>query len=454
MISSMGIDAVPDLVNIFRLQPGMRVAVVGSGGKTSTLVQLARQLQRGVILTTTTHIGASQFLPDMAHYRIPTGEEFAFPWAAMKGQVSLVTGEQIDEFRSRGPAESVLAGLGNVVKENGWTMIIEGDGSRGIPLKAPAVHEPVIPLWVDMVIVSAGCSGLGKPLNAETVHRMDEYQRLAGIGMGEIITPQAAAKVLTHAQGGLKDIPPSAEKVLLLNQADDAETQSLAQQVAVLALAVYDRVIIASMHRERKPLVYARYENVAGVLLAAGASTRLGTPKQLLEKDGIPLVRRTAITGLQAGLNPLVVVSGSDAAAVEAALEGLPVQVVYNPEWQSGQGSSVAAGVKALPENAGGAVFLLSDQPYLSEPLIGRLLQEVRITCEPVIAPLASGRRANPVYFDRITFSELAQLAGEEGGRKLFAKYAPSYFEWYDERILMDLDSPQDVLHWQETADE
>ncbi len=444
----------PDLLNVFRIEPGMRVAIVGSGGKTSTLIQIAKQIGKGVILTTTTHIGASQIDQGMRHIIIRDGEQISIDDLNLENNITLFTSEPIDEFRSPGPAEYVLNDLADKTKTGKLVMLIEADGSRGIPLKAPANHEPVIPGWVDLVIVVAGCSALGKTFNEQTVHRMIEYQTLAGISPGEVITPEVAVKVLIDKHGGLKNIPYSAEKVLLLNQADTAEIQAAAKKVANLAVGKYDRVIIASMNRQENPKIYARVEPVAGILLAAGGSSRLGAPKQLLEKDGIPLVRQIATTGLNSGLNPLIVITGANQEKIRKALTGLPVKVVENPDWLSGQGTSVAAGVRALPSNTGGVVFLLSDQPFVTEPLIRKIIDEAVTTQKPVIAPLAGGKRSNPVYFDRITFADLKLLTGDEGGRKLFSKYTLWYFEWHDEKILMDLDTPEDVYQWQGMKDE
>lgn len=444
----------PGLLDDFRIKPGMRIAIVGSGGKTSTMIQIAKQLGKGVVLTTTTHIGSTQIDAGMRHRIIGENIQIPLKQLQLENHITLITSDPIDEFRCPGPPKVVMDELAEWVKANNLTMLIEADGSRGIPIKAPAKHEPVIPSWVDMVIVVVGSSALGQPFSENTVHRLAEYETLSGISTGDVITPQVEARVLTHQNGGLKNIPNTAQKVLLLNQADTDDVQSAAHQVANLTVGIYNRVLIASMNRLAPPQIFARYEPVAGILLAAGGSTRLGEPKQLLEKDGIPLVRRMAITGLNSGLDPLIVVTGANQEKISQALAGLPVQIVDNSGWQGGQGTSVAAGVRVLPENSGGAVFLLSDQPFVTETLIRKILHEAASTRKPVIAPMAGGKRANPVYFDRVTFTELEKLTGETGGRALFSKYSPYYFDWHDDRILLDLDTPEDVLRWQEMKDE
>ncbi len=129
---------------------------------------------------------------------------------------------------------------------------------------------------------------------------------------------------------------------------------------------------------------------------------------------------------------------------IEAAVAGLPVLVQHNPAWELGQGSSVAAGVRALPSATGAAVFLLADQPYINPQIVAALVELHRLGLEPVLAPLVDGQRANPALFDRQTFPALAELAGEAGGRALFSRFPVRWVEWHDRSLLQDIDTPED----------
>ncbi len=155
-------------------------------------------------------------------------------------------------------------------------------------------------------------------------------------------------------------------------------------------------------------------------------------------------MRAVARTALEAGLAPVIVVTGAAADEVQQALSDLPVQFVHNPDWESGQGSSVATGARSLPPECGAAVYLLSDQPQIPAALVRSLVELHSRTLAPLTAPLADGRRANPVLFDRVTFGELQQLSGETGGRSLFARYRPEWLPWHDASILLDVDTEQD----------
>ena len=125
----------------------------------------------------------------------------------------------------------VLLALHEESISRGRLLLVEADGARQKPLKAPAENEPPIPAFVAMVVVVAGMSGLGKPLSAEEVHRPEIFSSLSGLKIGETISGEALVRVLAHRQGGLKNIPRRARHSVLLNQADTPELQSAANGI-------------------------------------------------------------------------------------------------------------------------------------------------------------------------------------------------------------------------------
>jgi molybdenum cofactor cytidylyltransferase len=160
--------------------------------------------------------------------------------------------------------------------------------------------------------------------------------------------------------------------------------------------------------------------------------------------EGETFVRRVTCTALEAGLSPVVVVTGAWAEDVASAVSDLPVRIANNPGWQTGQGSSVRTGVRALPAESGAVVFFLADQPQIPSTLIKALLAEHARTLAPIIAPLVDGRRGNPVCFDRVTFPELLALTGDTGGRALFSRYPVTWLPWHDASVLVDVDTEED----------
>jgi molybdenum cofactor cytidylyltransferase len=261
--------------------------------------------------------------------------------------------------------------------------------------------------------------------------------------MGEVVTAEALRRVLVDPAGGLKNIPAHARRKVLLNQADSPESQAPADELGHHLVPPYDAALVAALAQPDP--VHAVAEPVAGILLAAGEARRFGQPKQLLDYHGKPFVRQAAETALAAGLEPVVVVTGANAAEVEAALEGIPVKISRNEAWQSGQSSSIRAGIMALPPATGACIFLLADQPQVTRAVIAALVERHEHGLPSILAPWVAGKRANPVLFDRDTFKDLQALNGDVGGRALFEKYPPAFMDWPDERLLIDVDTPADL---------
>ncbi len=300
-------------------QRAFSAAFVGAGGKTTAIFQLARQLAAPVIVTATTHLGAWQIPLADQHIIVHSPADLR---ALEPRGVTLVTGQISEDQRTEGVAEEVLLWLRDMSVARHIPLLIEADGARQKPLKAPAEHEPAIPAFADLVVVVAGLSALGKPLAEEVVHRAEVFSRISGLPSGEGIGTEALARVLVSPEGGCKNIPEPARRVVLLNQADTPGLQAQARGMVSELLAGFDGVVIADLSKSE---VQACHERVAGIVLAAGEAKRFGRLKQLLDWRGQPFVRAVARMGLAGGLKPVVVVTGAEGGQVEAALEGLDV---------------------------------------------------------------------------------------------------------------------------------
>jgi molybdenum cofactor cytidylyltransferase len=426
------------LAHSLRIKPDSCVAFIGAGGKTTAMIKLARELQPTVIVTATTHLGAWQ--TGFADKHISTDASSLEKIEDKFQGILLVTGI-LDGNRTKPLNKILLHWLHRYCKEHSIPLLIEADGSRQKPLKAWAEHEPPIPDFVDLVVQVTGLSGLKKPLTDDNVHRVDIFSKLSGLNMGETITPNAVVSVLTHPNGGLKNMPVTARKVVLLNQADIPDLQSISHKMATALLQRHHSVVISSLAEEK---IYAVHEPIAGIILAAGESTRFGRPKQLLDWKGQPFVRAVAQTAIRAGLSPVVVVTGSNTVQVEAAISDLNVSIVRNENWQSGQGSSIREGIKAITSfQTGGAIFLLSDQPQINTAIIHALVEKHAEGLHTIIAPMILDTRGNPVLFDRVTFSDLMGIEGDTGGRAIFHRYKVEYLPWHDDSLLLDVDTPE-----------
>jgi molybdenum cofactor cytidylyltransferase len=369
------------------------------------------------------------------------GDLKALSETALHG-VIVVTGQDKSEDRVTGPNDEILQALSDFARKNSLPLLIEADGARLRALKAPADHEPAIPNFVDAVVVTAGLSGLSKQLTDEWVHRPERFAELNGLQMGDEITQQALSSVLLHEEGGLKNIPQGARRIALLNQADTPELEAVALGMSRKLLSFYYAVWVGSL--QNSPDLSAVHEPIAGILLAAGESKRLGQPKALMDWKGKSFVRQIAETALVAKLDPVIVVTGSDAESIEAELRGLAVTIVRNKDWQRAQSSSVKAGIAALPSGVGAALFLVVDQPQLSVPLIEQLIAQHAHSLAPIVAPLVDDHRTNPVLFDRSTFPDFSVLEGDVGGRAIFSRHRVHWVPWLDSSLAIDVDTPED----------
>ena len=194
-----------------------------------------------------------------------------------------------------------------------------------------------------------------------------------------------------------------------------------------------------------------KIRSAGAVILAAGLAKRARGPKAVWLVEGVPSVRRVAEAALKAKLvaETVAVVGGPWAGEIEKALSGLPLKLVENKNFASGQASSLKAGLLSLDSSLEAAVFLLADQPFLSSQIIDDLLKFHWTNNAGLSAPLLSGRRLNPVVFNLRRFrGDLMNLTGDTGGREIIAAHeselAPWPAEGYAESCFADFDTVED----------
>jgi len=185
--------------------------------------------------------------------------------------------------------------------------------------------------------------------------------------------------------------------------------------------------------------------NVAGVVLAAGSSTRMGRNKVLLPLHGEPLVRRVVRAAVEAGLSPVLVVLGPDADLVRAALAGLPYDPVPNPRHALGMSTSLDAGIAAVPEGALAAVVLLADMPFVDTAMI-RAVVARHGEGSRLASARYGGVPAPPTLYGRSLFPELRGGEGEGRGREVVRRHAEEVaFVDFPASALEDVDEAKDL---------
>ena len=193
------------------------VALVGGGGKSTLLFALGDELADAgsrVLLTTTTKMGRHQ--ADSAA-TVCWSADVACAVTALdqRSPVMLVT--EGDDHKVTGPDPGLIDSL--FFEANVDYILVEADGSRGMPLKAPAAHEPVIPVTATAVVILMGVDAVGRPL-AEVVHRVDEARRFTGLSGDHKLTPVDCAAILLHPDGALRRVPEDAKAIIGLTKAD------------------------------------------------------------------------------------------------------------------------------------------------------------------------------------------------------------------------------------------
>lgn len=184
------------------------------------------------------------------------------------------------------------------------------------------------------------------------------------------------------------------------------------------------------------------------ILLAAGGSRRLGSPKQLVtDVEGRSLVRRAAETALGSACCPIVVVLGASAEAVRAEVAGLPVTVAVNAEWQTGLASSLQVGLSTLTQTytLDAVVVMLCDQPQVSPALLNSLFAAYADTGHEIVACEYGGALGVPALFGQPLFGALAALTGDEGARRVIKNYAGPVTRVPFPEGVFDIDTPRDA---------
>jgi molybdenum cofactor cytidylyltransferase len=429
------------------VRKGEIIALVGAGGKTTAMYRLGRELaDQGwrVVATTTTMIrppvaGQSEAL--VVHGDPTHAMRMAAEALRDKHLITLASEHLVAKNKLRGVRPDLAASLLDLAD----AVIIEADGAKGRSLKAPAAHEPVVPRETTLLVPVVGIDAVGRPLTDETVHRVQLVSGLTGLACGETIHASVLASLLTHKQGALKSAPAHARVAPLINKVDDEAALAIARQIAgsIKGDPALDRVLIGSVTSD-DPIAEC-WRRVSAVVLAAGASTRFGLPKQLVDVGGTTMIEHILHVVQQTGVDEVVVVLGHKAAQVARHIPSW-CRIALNKRWQEGVSTSIQAGLDAINRIAQAVLFILADQPYIRCAEIDRLLQAYYGHTKAVVVPAYHGRRGNPVLFDRCLFPLLRDLRGDVGGRQVMERLPQQVLavEMSSPEMFLDIDTRTD----------
>jgi molybdenum cofactor cytidylyltransferase len=329
-------------------------------------------------------------------------------------------------------------------------VLVEADGSRMRPVKAPADHEPVIPRESTLVIPVVGIDALERPITA-VAHRPERVCELTGLSPDDLLTPEAIAHLLTHPAGGLKNVPDAARVIPLINKVASETELALARRIAwhVLQKAHgrIQRVVMGAV--QQAPPVREVQTPVTAVILAAGEGRRMGQPKQLLPWGDRTILRETLHQVRSSLAHEIIVVTGHEAEAISAEaarFDGWPQpRLIHNPDYREGEMlSSLQTAVRELDEGVTAVLVILADQPMVTSAIYDQLLAAFGQGKGELIAPVFNGRRGNPVLIGRRYFDELLHLPLGAAPRALLQAHPDAlYLLPVDtDAVICDLDTP------------
>ncbi len=427
------------LARAIGIKSGDVVSLVGGGGKTTTMYHIADELVKSglkVIITTTTHI----FPPDESYTCLLT-KDIDEVKKALKENNPIVLADRMGKVKLEGIDPLWVKDLIKIAD----VILIEADGSRNLPFKAPEEHEPVISPASTIVIPIVGADAPYKPLSEDTAHRPHKISELTGLKQGENITPEVIAKTLLHPQGGMKDVPETVRFIPLVNKADDRDEVNIGLDISRhLFKGGVKKTVITSHRRDEtfiKPCMPDGF--VSAVILAAGGSSRMGRPKQKL-KIGNKTLANIVIENIRNSIvDEIILVTQPGLPLIDENVYP-DIKRITNREWQTGQSSSMKAGLGAVSKASDAAIFFMADQPMVTSKIINDLLMTFYETGKPIVAPLYKGKKGAPVLFNKGMFAELRVINGDKGGRDLLERYPVEYVDIDSPLAGMDVDTPEE----------
>lgn len=432
------------------LAPGDVVSFVGAGGKTSALFRLAGELiAQGwrVISTTTTRIAQDELrlapqqvgfghgmqLPDTLPAQVEQHRHiFVFSKIEADGKVRGVRPAWLDTHLARAAYLDAL--------------LVEADGSRRLPMKAPLPHEPAIPASSTVVIPVMGLDALGLPLDEKHIYGAEIIHNATGHPAGRPVTTRLMAAVLMSPQLGLKNIPRQARVIPLLNQTTP-ELLPQAREIAAFALTDQniERVLIGAVHGTDPIREIQR--RVGAIVLAAGDSRRMGQPKLLLPWGPSTIIRSVCERIASCGLHEIVVVAGEQMEAIQQQVADLPVRVIYNPEHAEGEMlSSLAQGLQSIWHSSSACMVVLGDQPEIKPDVFSLILSAYSQGLGRIIAPTYQSRRGHPVLIDSAFWQAMIDLPPGKAPRDMLSAHEQHIHQIAvdTEAVLSDIDTPED----------
>jgi molybdenum cofactor cytidylyltransferase len=432
----------------FEITPGDVVALIGAGGKTSTMVGLGYELAElgwRVLATTTTRIAADKL--SLIPGTVTPHEGAAAISTALTDHRFVFLYDSVQDDTIIGPDPAWIPRLLDTVDSDVW--LVEADGAEGLPLKAPYDDEPIIPPETTLVIPVASLSVLGKPLTDEHVYNPQAIINRYGFVEGNTIKSPWVAQVIRDEMLGLRGVPDTARVVAFLNQAShQGYGRARARMVARLVLRQprISSVAFGSV-RGAEP-VHEVQRPLGAVVLAGGLSTRMGEPKLLLPWSGRKTIIEHIVEQLiRSRIEHIVVVTGHMANEVKEIVKPMGVKVAFNRSYKTGEMlSSLKTGLRAMPDHVAASLVVLGDQPRIQPKVIYQIMLAYAEGAGDLIIPSYEMKRGHPILMGRRYWPEVLDLKRNQSLRDVINNHHDDihYIPVNTDSVLRDVDTPDD----------
>ncbi|MHB8628610.1 MAG: selenium cofactor biosynthesis protein YqeC, partial [Aggregatilineales bacterium] len=326
--------------------------------------------------------------------------------------------------------------------------LIEADGARRLPFKAPYGHEPAIPADVSLVVPVAGLDALGQPLDNQHVYNAEAMIAQFGYPPGERVKAPWIASVLRDAELGLKGAPETARVVVLINKVPaTGYRRGRARLIAQLILrSERVRSVAIGEVQAADPIREVR-RRIGAIVLAGGLSSRMGQPKMLMPWDNRPVLNTILGRLRNLRLDDTVVVTGHAADRVRTAAMSDGVRCVHNPQYNTGEMlSSLQTGLRALGPQIAACLVVLGDQPQMEARVVSEILTAYAEGRGMIVAPSYQHRRGHPILIGHEFWQEILDLPPGRAPRDVINAHSDvtAYVDVANDSILRDIDTPED----------
>jgi len=425
------------LLSGLAVQPGDIIAFAGAGGKTSLMLTLAEELFNSgskVAVTTTTKMGTAE---RSEHSEVIIESDVSNVYELISKVFSVLSRNRIpiifsgtDKMHDRmlGIKPSSVGRIANVLDN----LLIEADGARGKSFKVPMVHEPVVPESVNKLCIVVGFDAVGQPITDENFYNVKGMISL-GAKKEELLTPALLRRLLFHPSGYLKYKADNREIFLLINKCDDLDKIDNIREITEgLFHNSLKKIILTSAltFPSMKLIADNSSQKIGGVILAAGESVRFAGLKQCADIGGQTLLAHVVKQALGSKLDEIILVLGYKKKGVFKSLGEFlnkkRLTIIENIEYQNGMSTSIKTGLKALYDRADAIMFILGDQPKVTNELLDKLIDVYKYSnaqiCLPMINASDGRRSGHPIIIGRKLYPELMQISGDIGARDIVKK--------------------------------